>query len=257
MTDGLATFGRGAALLCLMLMVLASGCVPNYTDHASFIRRPKPLVGQGPYILEPPDAVRIVAPSAPEIHDQVQALRFDGFITLHLVGDIFAAGKTPAQLGAEIEERILRYYEDVSVEVVLVAGNSKKYYVAGTQSAGARPYNARITLLDVTISSTGDPRAWPEKIVIIRPNEDPELIRRATVNVKQMVEMGLLRDNFIIEEGDIVFIPLNPLAAVGQGIANLLQPIQPAVQVLQAPATLYGVPARVGGTYEGAGRQYQ
>ena len=250
MTEWLSKGGLGLGLWLTCVLMLAGGCVPNYTDHESFIKRPKPLVGQGPYVLEPPDAVRIIAPNAPEIHDQIQTIRFDGFITLHLVGDIFAAGKTPAQLAAEIEERILRYYEDVSVEVALAAANSKKYYVAGSSGAGARPYNGRITLLDVTISSTGDPQAWPEKVVIIRPNEDEELIRRATVNVKDMVERGLLRDNFILEEGDIVFIPLNPLAAVGQAIRNLLMPVQPAVQIVTAPAQLTTVPAgRIEQTY--------
>jgi len=244
-----STTSLTGCLLAIGALVTLSGCVPNYTDHAAFIKRPKPLVGQGPYVLEPPDSVRIIAPNAPEIHNVLSTIRFDGFITLHLLGDVFAAGKTPSPLGAEIEEQILRYYEDVSVEVELARPASKRYYVAGTQSAGARPYNGRVTLLDVTISSTGDPRAWPEKIVVIRPNEDSELIRRATVNVKEMVEKGVLRNNFIIEEGHIVFIPLNPLAAVGQGIANLLQPITPAVQVLRSPAQVVNVPGQVAGAY--------
>ncbi len=231
---GIAVLGVG--------LVSGIGCAPpHYTDYAAFIKTPKPIVGGKPYVIEPPDTVSIIAPGAPEINGSGGRLRPDGYITLHLLGDVFAAGKTPTQLAAEIEEKILKYYQDVSVQVRVTGFNSKQYYMAGETSAGPRSYNGRDTILDAVLSA-GIPRsAWPEKLVVLRPNEQGELIRRMSVNFKDMYEKGDLKYNAVLEEGDIVFMPINPLAAVGVVVQNLLSPVQPLIRAATTPARVANV----------------
>lgn len=237
----------GERLVCLMVLaafaLAAVGCgPPKYTDYADFIKTPRPIVAGKPYVIEPPDSLRIVAPSAPEINNQSVAVRPDGFITLHLVGDVFAAGKTPTQLAAEIEERILKYYQDVTVQVQVVGFNSKFYYMAG-EIQGPRTFTGRDNLLHAVLQN-GIPRSgWPEKTVMLRPNERGELIRRMSVDMKEMIELGDLRYNAVIEEGDIIWMPINPFAAVGVAIQNLLSPVQPLIQA-------YTTPYRVGNSLE-------
>jgi polysaccharide biosynthesis/export protein len=217
-------------------VLLAGGCTtPVYTDYDAFMKYPRPIVGGKPYVIEPPDAIQITAPNAPEIHGVRAQLRPDGYITLFLLGDVFAAGKTPTQLASEIEEKILKYYQDVTVQVQVVGFNSKRYYMAGETSAGIRSYTGRDTLLDAVIGGIGR-TSWPEKAVMIRPNEQGELVRRMSVNLKEMIETGDLKYNAVIEEGDIIFIPINPVAAIGVFVQNLLAPIDPALRVVSTPA---------------------
>ena len=128
--------------LCMTLTTV--GCAPAYTDFEAFIKSPRPIVGGKPYILEPPDRVAVIAPGAPEIDGQGGTIRPDGYITLHLLGDIFVAGKTPSQLGAEIEEKILRYYQDVSVQVEVVGFNSKNTTWQAKPDKGQDPTPAKI-----------------------------------------------------------------------------------------------------------------
>ena len=71
---------------------------------------------------------------------------------------------------------------------------------------------------------------------MLRPNEDGELIRRITINFRDLIEKGELKNNIVIEEGDIVFMPINPLAALGVFVSNLSQPVQPAVNLIGMPA---------------------
>lgn len=245
--------GQKLALLAIGMVVLIGplGCAPpRYTDFDAFIKRPTPIVAGKPYVIEPPDTIRIIAPTAPEIHNVTTQVRPDGFITLYLLGDVFAAGKTPTQLGAEVEEKILKYYQDVTVQVEVVGFNSKVYYMAGETGAGPRPYTGRDTVLDAVIQGGFARTAWPEKIVILRPNEQGDLIRRMSINAKDMVEKGDLKYNAILEEGDIVFVPINPFAAVGVVVQNILSPVQPIIQAASTPAQV----AAVGG---GAGLSSQ
>ena len=139
---------RTWSILAILVVALgAGGCAPpNYADYGTFLRRPRAIVGSKPYVIEPPDQIRVIAPEAEELNNVTVSLRPDGYITLWLLGDMFAAGKTPTQLAAEIEEEVLRYYEDVTVQVEVTGFNSKFYYMAGEFGAGLRAYNGRDTI---------------------------------------------------------------------------------------------------------------
>ncbi len=228
-----------AALTPLMaMMVCGAGCAapPMYTDHEVFLPEPRPLVGGKPYTIEPPDSIQIIAPGAPDLHQVGATLRPDGYITLYPLGEVFAAGKTPTQLAAEIEELGLEYYEDVRVQVKVTSFASKRYFMYGETSAGPRPYNGRDTVLDAVLSA-GLPRtAWPERVVVIRPNEEGELIARMTINIRDMTERGDLRYNAVLEEGDIIFVPTNRIAQVGIFVQNLISPVDPVIRAVATPA---------------------
>lgn len=236
--------GPGSALLVVCTALGLSACAPpHYTDYDAFMKRPRPIVGGKPYVIEPPDQLRILAPNAPEIHGQQILIRPDGYITLYLLGDVFAAGKTPTQLASEIEEKILKYYQDVTVQVEVTQFNSKKYYMAGETAMGPKPYTGTDTVLNAVLSA-GLPRtAWPEHLTVLRPNEEGALIRRMSVNFLDMIQQGDLKYNAVLEEGDILFMPINPPAAVGVFVQNLLSPIGPVINVATTPATLSTVPA--------------
>jgi len=230
-----------AVVACVVLAPLLGGCV-TYTDHEDFLKTPRPVVGGKPYVIEPPDSIVILAPGAPEINDRSVRLRPDGYITLELLGDVFAAGKTPTQLAAEIEEEILRYYEDISVQVRVASFNSKVYYVTGETNAGPRQYTGTDTVLDAMLNAGMPSSSWPERAVVIRPNERGELIKRMTVNMKNMTERGDLKYNVVLEEGDIIYLPMNPLAFIGRQVSLLIAPVDPVIRAVSAPARTAAAP---------------
>lgn len=238
---------QGLFLLALLALAAAQGgCAPHYTDYVAFIKKPRPIVGGKPYVIEPPDTIRLIAPNAPELHNTSVTLRPDGVITVYLLGDVFAAGKTPTQLASEIEEKILKYYQDVTVQIEVTGFNSKVYYMAGETAMGPKPYTGKDTVLDAVLRA-GIPRsAWPEKLVVLRPNEEEQLIRRMSVDFTDMIEKGDLKYNAVLEEGDIVFMPINPLAAIGVAVQNLLSPVTPIVSVAQQPAKVTTAVATAG-----------
>lgn len=223
-------------VLAITAAGLSTGCATKYTDYDAFMKSPRPIVGGKPYIIEPPDAIRIIAPNAPEVDNATPSIRPDGYITMYLLGDIFVAGKTPTQLAAEVEEKMLKYYQDVTVQVEVTQFNSKKYYVAGETNAGPKPYTGTDTVLDAVLSAGVPATAWPEKLVVLRPNEQGELVRRMSIDFNDMIQRGDLKYNAVLEEGDIIYLPINPLAAVGRIVSNLLMPVDPAIRAVSTPA---------------------
>lgn len=224
------------AALCGFALSGMAGCVTRYADIEDFVVTPKQSHSLKPYVIEPPDVIRIIAPNAPEIHNDQQRIRPDGVITLHLIGDQLASEKTPTQLAMEIQEKISEFYEDVKVQVRVTQYNSKVYYMAGETRSGPVAYTGNNTVFDAVMRSGLPPTSWPEKAALIRPNEDGNLIRRMSIDLKAMQETGDFSQNAVLEEGDIIFVPINPLAAVGRALQNLLMPINPAIRAVATPA---------------------
>lgn len=233
---GISSFGLLSLVVVLTSLMASVGCAPpKYTDYDTFMQKPRPIVGGKPYVIEPPDTIRIIAPNAPEINNVTATIRPDGYVTLYLLGDIFVAGKTPTQLSSEIEEKILKYYQDATIQIEVVGFNSKFYYLAGEINMGPQPYTGRESVLDAVLRGGVARSAWPEHLVVLRPNEEEQLVRRMTINFLDMIEKGDLRYNAVIEEGDILFMPINPFAAVGVAIQNLLSPVNPVIQAASTP----------------------
>ncbi len=235
---------RGLLLAALAAGSLLAGCSsgPKYTDYDAFQVLPRQSYSQKPYVIEPPDSVTIIAPNAPEIDNESQQLRPDGYITLHLVGDVLAAGKTPTNLAMELQEAMGAYYEDVTVQVRMSGFNSKFFYMVGETRAGPVNFTGNDTVRSAVLRAGIPPTAWPEKAVLIRPNEDPALIRRMSINLTHMLETGDLSRNAVIEEGDMIVIPINPLAAFGRVVQNLLSPVSPAIQAVSTPSRVAAAP---------------
>jgi|WetSurMetagenome_2_1015567.scaffolds.fasta_scaffold07890_2 protein involved in polysaccharide export with SLBB domain len=63
---------------------------------------------------------------------------------------------------------------------------------------------------------------------------DAEVI---TINMMNMVASGDLSVNVLLRPGDVVYVPPNPLAAVGLALQQVLFPILPAMEAVSAPVS--------------------
>src|ERR1700685_1389116 len=85
--------------LATLVLLLFTGCqAPKKT--------PQPLTSRTPSFLVAGDTVRISFPAAPELN-QTQKIGADGTLSLPLVGEVAAAGKTVGQL----QEELARLYK--------------------------------------------------------------------------------------------------------------------------------------------------
>ncbi len=224
-------------LLCLGLA--AGGCAKRHTDFGAFVTEPRPLVTSTDYVLAPPDVILISSKRAREINGHTETIRPDGKITLPLLGSVFVAGRTAEQVSAELSVMAREYYEDAEVSLRVIGFNSKKIYVFGEVGGpGPYSYNGANTVLRTLAQAQPTRLADPKTIHVLRPSPDGEMRRKMTIDLNKMVKEGDTTLDAVLEEGDIIYVPPNPLAAVGLALQQVLLPITPAAAVVRNPSDI-------------------
>ena len=231
-------FTRRAAGLAVaaVLCTAATGCAAKYADLKNFVQAHNHDVVGATYRVEPPDALFISSPTAPEIHGTMPRVGSDGKITLRLLGAVKVSMLSPKEIAAKLEKLLSRYYVDPKVEVQVAAYESKKIYVFGqTGTRGPRPFTGRDTLMDILASAQPTVIAWGSRVRVIRPSPNPDEVQEITVNVDKMMENGDLRGNFLLQAGDIVYVPPTPLGWVGLRVQEVLVPFSPMISAYTWP----------------------
>lgn len=204
---------------CLLLAVLAAalGCA---TDGGM----PPPAPASQPYTVGPPDQLRISILPEPVIERDV-VVRPDGMISVDLVGDIPAAGRTTEEIAADIERRIGRYKRDARVTVALRQSLSTEITVLGEVGRPSTFPLDRETRLVEALGTVGGPRLFAAKsrIRVIRFQDGQTQVYR--VNLGD-IEQGDLSSNMLLRGGDVIYVPPTRLASVGYAVQAVLFPFQ-------------------------------
>lgn len=225
------------ALVLASVLVVAGCKTPN--DIAAYAKPYEVNVTLDNYVLQPPDVIEVYCSKVPEINKQVQAIRPDGKISFEGLGELLAAGKTPAQVADMIRSKAAELYtisENEPLDVRVTLFNSKVYYVVGeVRYPGPKLYTGRDTVLRAIAQAHPEVTGWFKHIKVVRPaeNEDSEA-KIFEINLNKIYAKGDATRNVLLEEGDIVYVPPTPLAAVANVIAEFVRPIglalSPAVQ---------------------------
>jgi protein involved in polysaccharide export with SLBB domain len=232
--------------LCFSMVLLAGGCAsgPTKKERAQLQYFQKPYertVSTDRFPLNPPDILTITAALAPEVNGIKQQIAPDGTINLDLLNRVYVAGMSPQEVETLLAEKLRTYYKDVKVHVD-VDYRSQWYYVFGeTAQSGPKRYTGRDTLVAALAEAQPTRQAWPERIYVIKPSPDPDKRHVTVINLKDITQRGDSTSNVLLEQDDIVYVPANPLAAIGFALQNLLFPIEPLVQTVGATRSLsYG-----------------
>lgn len=223
-------------LLIGLLLAAASGCAPKYEDLKVFVQEHDHDVTATRYRVDPPDIIVIASPNVAEIDGIQQRINIDGKVTLPLLGDVKVSSMTPEEIAARLTEMLKRYYVDPRVQVRVSKFASKRVYVFGQVSApGPYSYTGKDSVLNLLSEATPTFLAWNAQIKVIRPSAKEDERHEIIVDVDRMVKSGDLRGNFLLNEGDIIYVPPTPLAWVGLRIRELLYPVDPALSAYRSP----------------------
>ena len=215
-----------------LFTVSLTGCFSsNPKDVKAFLMPDKVDVSTTTYTLHPPDEVEIHCSSVPEIDMQRQQVRPDGRIGFEAVGELYVAGKTPAQVANELRAKILELYQvegDNPIDVRVVAFRSKRIYVLGqVNSPGAQAYSGRDTVLGA-IALAGSPTvlAWVQRIQVIRPSTNAKVKAKIfEFDFDRASAHGDASKDVLLQEGDIIFVPPTILAAAAMKIEEFIRPV--------------------------------
>jgi polysaccharide export outer membrane protein len=158
------------------------------------------------YVIGELDVLSVEVWKEDGLTDKAILVRPDGMVTLPLIGDIKAVGKTPMQLAGEIQELFKKYVQDPNVTVFLNQMNSKKVFLIGEISkTGPIMLTPGMTLLEAIGTAGGvTPYANTKKIYILRTVDGKQ--QKIPVKYKGALK-GDLSLNLTLNSGDTIVIP--------------------------------------------------
>ena len=162
------------------------------------------------YFIGVDDVVQVNVWRNPELSAEVP-VRPDGKISVPLIGDILAGGKTPEQVAEAIRQELNVYIREAHVAVIITALNSHEYIsrvrITGAVNAPISiPYRQGMTVLDAVLSAGGlSEYAAGNKSVLHRQNSQDK--NNYNVYLFDILQKGSLETNYTLLPGDVISVP--------------------------------------------------
>jgi len=166
-----------------------------------------PAVHDDTFVIGNDDVLAINVWKEPEISRSIP-VRSDGKISLPLVGEVQAAGQTPAKLEADIAGKLKSYISEPEVTVIVQQINSQKFNILGqVNRPGAYALTNSATVLDA-IALAGGFRDFAKRksIYVLRQNADGSQ-ERLPFNYKEVVKSQNAAQNIKLQPRDTIVVP--------------------------------------------------
>jgi polysaccharide export outer membrane protein len=161
------------------------------------------------YNIGPADVLQIIVWKEPDLTRDV-TVRFDGMVTVPLLGDLPAAGRTPGQLAETLAKGLQRFVEVPRVTVAVSQANSARFYVLGqVQKSGDFPLTGPTTVLLGTLSlgdGSNKTNLANTAAVIVSSGAKLHLNYSGTDTVKALIFGGIARPPGIYSAANSAFI---------------------------------------------------
>ena len=172
------------------------------------------VLAQPDYLISPGDTIGVSVWRSPELTKKVP-VRPDGKISLPLAGELRAAGQTPLQLTAAIENALQPFVQLPKVSVVVEAfadsGQRTVQVLGEVKQPKAVAYRPYLTVLDLIAAAGG--------LTEFADGNSSKLIRRGDkgdgatygLSLEDLVSDGDLQKNARLQPGDLVIVPASLL----------------------------------------------
>lgn len=204
------TLGARLWLHCTILWLAALVSTLALAACNAELPAPPPTVTKvAPYHIGAGDALDVFVWQNKDLSTTV-TVRPDGRISLPLVNDIVAAGKTPTQLASVVQGRLKKYVEDPVVTVMVnsfVGQYSEQIRVVGEAvKPQAIAYRNGMTALDAMIAAGGLTQyAAGDRAKLIRKVDGKE--KNYRLQLSKLLKDGDISANVSLNPGDVIIIP--------------------------------------------------
>jgi len=207
----------GRLVVCAVLMLVPASLYPQSGSgaDASAANSSAKTAPAAPTAAKPHDATFIIGNDdvlainvwkEPDISRSIP-VRSDGKISLPLVGEVQAAGQTPAALEKDIASKLKSYISEPEVTVMVQQVNSQKFNILGqVVRPGAYVIANSPTVLDA-IALAGGFRdfAKQKSIYVLRQGPDGET--RLPFNYKDVAQGKNMSQNIKLQPRDTIIVP--------------------------------------------------
>jgi polysaccharide export outer membrane protein len=194
----------GYVATIVVALLLFTGCATSAGPAATC---PEPESQSPDYVIGAGDQLQVFVWRNPELSTSVP-VRPDGQISIPLVEDMIAVGKTPTQLARDIEGVLGEYLRSPKVNIVVASqGTSNQIQVVGqVVTPSSLPYRKDIRVMDVVIAVGGPAQfAAGNRAKIIRQYKG-DLVE-CQVRLDDLIKDGDMSQNILMYPGDVLIVP--------------------------------------------------
>ena len=197
-------------LLATTLLASLGGCSTSSKESNEVVEEANN--SQKDFLLGPEDVLDIVVWKNDDLSQKVVVVRPDGKISMPLIGEVMASGRTANQLASQIAVRLKEYKENPTVTVSVKEVNSYYVYVLGeVTKPGKYQLKSHATVLQaVAIASGFTIYAAKNKMQVIRNVQGEDGVMREIRIPARYDDLvsgtGAIR-NFALKTGDVVVVP--------------------------------------------------
>jgi polysaccharide export outer membrane protein len=158
------------------------------------------------FVIGNEDVLAISVFKEPELSRTIP-VRTDGKISLPLIGELQASGKTPKELQAEITSGLVSFIEEPEVTVIVQEIRSQRFNILGhVQKPGSYELNPPITLVDA-IALAGGFRDFAKitSIYVLRADGGKQV--RLPFNYKEVIKGARPEQNIELQPRDTIVVP--------------------------------------------------
>jgi polysaccharide export outer membrane protein len=206
------SFRRSLFLLATSVVTTLSLVAPCQAQEQKAPERTEALPAAPPaspdvdYVIGPGDVLHLFIWKEPDLTRNV-TVRLDGRITVPLIGEITAAGRSPASLAGEIRTALGRFIASPNVTVEVTQTSSAQFYVLGqVLKPGQFSMSGRVTVLQALALAGGFKEfAKTEEIVVVRHEGDSQTF--LPFNYKRVQSARDPAQNLVLRPGDTILVP--------------------------------------------------
>jgi polysaccharide export outer membrane protein len=195
--------------IALVLLLMLTGCAtaPGSSQAPKFNADAQAI---STYHIGVDDQLQITVWHNPDLSVSVP-VRPDGKITVPLIGDVVAGGKTPEEVAAEVKDKLQAYVRDPQVAVILTELRSHEYLSRVRVTGAVRtpvslPYRQGMTVLDAVLAAGGTTEfAAPDHTELYR--KDGDSTKSYAVQLGNILQQGELTTNYPVQPGDVITVP--------------------------------------------------
>ena len=197
----------GPSALLVLIALFFSGCT-HFAKEPS--NRPTLTYKQQPYVIGISDRLRIDVWRNQDLTREV-SVRPDGFITMPLMGDVKAEGRTPEALAEEISKALKSVMKTPEVTVTVTAPVSVAYqFRVRVMGEVAQPvsiaFTEGMTVMDLVLAAGGVTPYGAANRAVLNRLTDGEYIEYP-VHIDDILQQGDITTNYLLQPSDILTIP--------------------------------------------------
>lgn len=204
--DWISGAGRGYIRYCFLFVMLGIASCASSGNGVPPVC-PEPEETSQDYVIGAGDQLEIFVWREPDLSGTIP-VRPDGKISISLVEDMTAVGKTPTELARDMEQVLAEYLRLPKVNIIVASeGASNQIQVIGNVVAPQSiPYRDDIRVLDVVVAVGGlDNYAAGNRSQVVRTVDGATT--ECKIRLSDLMRNGDMSQNIYMYPGDVLIVP--------------------------------------------------